>query len=49
MAQIKGIANLTALAIRQLQDAFEGFTKENGLKAEEDVVALVNEVRAMRN
>lgn len=42
------LTNPTILAIQQLQDAFDGFAEENGLETEEDVVALVKEMRAER-
>ncbi len=42
------LTNPTMLAIQQLQDAFDGFAEENGLETEEDVVALVKEMRAER-
>ena len=37
--------NSTRLAIREAQEAFAGLAEELGLKTEEDVVALVKEVR----
>ena len=37
--------NSTSLAIREAQEAFTGLAEELGLKTEEDVVALVKEVR----
>ncbi|QGG47343.1 AbrB/MazE/SpoVT family DNA-binding domain-containing protein [Heliorestis convoluta] len=39
------IANSTMMALLQVQDAFEGEAKRIGLESEEDVVALVKEVR----
>ena len=42
------LTNPTMLAIQQLQDAFAGFAEENGLETEDDVVAMVKEVRAER-
>ncbi|KAB2953728.1 AbrB/MazE/SpoVT family DNA-binding domain-containing protein [Heliorestis acidaminivorans] len=39
------IANSTMMALLQVQDAFEGEAKRLGLESEEDVVALVKEVR----
>lgn len=42
------LTNPTMLAIQQLQDAFAGFAEENGLETENDVVAMVKEVRAER-
>lgn len=42
------LVNPAMLAIKQLQDAFTGFAEENGLKSEDDVVALVKEIRAER-
>lgn len=42
------LVNPTMLAIQQLQDAFSGFAEENGLETEEDVVAMVRELRAER-
>ena len=40
--------NSTRLAIREAQEAFAGLAEELGLKTEEDVVALVKEVRKER-
>lgn len=37
--------NSTKLAIREAQEVFAGLAEELGLKTEEDVVALVKEVR----
>lgn len=37
--------NSTKLAIREAQAAFEGLSKELGLKTEEDVVALAKNIR----
>lgn len=42
------LANPTMLAIQQLQDAFAGFAEENGLENEDDVVAMIKEIRAER-
>ena len=42
------LANPTMLAVKQLQSAFTGFAEENGLESEDDVVALVKEIRAER-
>lgn len=42
------LANPTMLAINRLQRDFEGFAEENNLKSEDDVVALVKEIRAER-
>ena len=42
------IVNPTMLAIAQLQSSFDGFAEENGLETEDDMVALVKEVRASR-
>lgn len=42
------LTNPTMLAIQQLRDAFDGFAEENGLETEEDVVAMVKEMRAER-
>ncbi len=42
------LTNPAMLAIQQLQAEFAGFAKENGLENEEDVVALVKEIRAER-
>ena len=42
------LVNPAMLALRQAQDAFAGFAEENDLQTEEDVVALVKEVRAKR-
>ena len=42
------LANPTMLAIKQLQDDFAGFAEENNLQTEDDVVALVKEIRAER-
>ena len=40
------LANPSMLALRQAQDAFAGFAEENDLNDEQDVVALVKEIRA---
>lgn len=42
------LANPAMLAIQQLQKEFEGFAEENDLRTEDDIVALVKEVRAER-
>ena len=42
---IYAIVNPVSLAIRELQKAFEGEAERLGLKTEDDVVALVKEVR----
>ncbi|MDR3120251.1 MAG: AbrB/MazE/SpoVT family DNA-binding domain-containing protein [Clostridiales bacterium] len=42
------LVNPVSLAITELQDAFEGEAERLGLKTEEDVVALVKEVRRER-
>ena len=42
------LANPSMLALRQAQDAFAGFAEENDLQTDEDVVALVKEIRAER-
>ena len=42
------LANPAMLALRQAQDAFDGFAEENDLKKDEDVVAMVKEIRAER-
>ena len=42
------LTNPTMLAIQQLRDAFDGFAEENGLETEEDVVAMVKEIRSER-
>ena len=42
------IENSTRLALREVQDAFEGVAEELGLKDVDDVVALVKEIRAER-
>ena len=42
------LANPSMLALRQAQDAFTGFAEENDLQTDEDVVALVKEIRAER-
>ena len=42
------LTNPTMLAIRQLQADFAGFAEENGLQNEDDVVAMVKEIRAER-
>lgn len=39
----------TAHAIHQIQDAFTGFAEENGLESEEDVAAMVKEMRSEKN
>ena len=42
------LANPVMLAIKQLQDAFEGEAEKAGIYNEDDVVALVKQVRAER-
>ena len=42
------LTNPAMLALRQAQDAFDGFAEENDLKKDEDVVAMVKEIRAER-
>ena len=42
------LTNPAMLALRQAQDAFSGFAEENGLESNEDIVAMVKEVRAER-
>ena len=42
------LANPAMLALRQAQDAFAGFAEENDLKKDEDVVAMIKEIRAER-
>ena len=42
------LTNPAMLALRQAQDAFAGFAEENGLESDEDIVAMVKEVRAER-
>ncbi len=42
------LANPTMLAIQQAQAAFSGFAKENGLENEDDVLAMVKELREER-
>lgn len=42
------LANPTMFAIRQLQRDFEGFAEENNLSTEDDVVAMVKQIRAER-
>ena len=37
--------NSTRLALKEVREAFEGVAEELGLETEEDVVALVKEVR----
>lgn len=39
----------TAHAIHQIRDAFTGFAEENGLESEEDVAAMVKEMRSEKN
>ena len=39
------LANPAILAIQQLQKEFEGFAEANDLRTEDDIVALVKEVR----
>ena len=39
------IANSAMVALKNIQDAFEGEAERLGLKTEEDVVGLVKEVR----
>lgn len=42
------LANPAMLAIKQAQEAFAGFAETNGLDDEDDVVAMVKELRAER-
>ena len=42
------LTNPTMLAIQQLQADFSSFAEENGLKSEDDVVAMVKEIRKER-
>ncbi len=42
------LTNPAMLALQQAQDAFSGFAEENNLQTDEDVVALVKEVRKER-
>jgi AbrB family looped-hinge helix DNA binding protein len=42
------IANPTSIAIKNVQEAFEGEAERLGLRDEDDVVALVKEVRRNR-
>ena len=42
------LTNPAMLALRQAQDAFSGFAEENGLDSNENIVAMVKEVRAER-
>jgi AbrB family looped-hinge helix DNA binding protein len=42
------IENSTMVALREARRAFEGEAERLGLKTEEDVVAMVKEVRAQR-
>ena len=42
------LANPVMMAITQLQTDFAGFAEENDLHSEDDVVALVKQVRAER-
>ncbi len=39
------IENSTRLALKEVQDAFEGVAEELGLKDEQDVVDLIKEIR----
>jgi len=41
--------NAVLLALKDVQDAFRGEAERLGLKTEEDVVAMVKEVRKERN
>ena len=40
------MGNSTMIALKEIQDAFEGEAKRLGLKDEQDVVDLVKQVRA---
>lgn len=42
------LVNPAMLALRQAQEAFAGFAEENGLETDEDIVAMVKEIRAER-
>lgn len=46
--EIAKITSPSMLALHQAQDAFAGFAEENNLKTDEDIVALVKEIRAER-
>ena len=39
------VGNASAAALRKAQDAFEGVAQQMGVKNEDDIQALVNEVR----
>ena len=39
------LASPAMLALRRVQDAFSGFAEENGLETEEDVDAMIRELR----
>ena len=42
------LVNPSMLALKQAQDAFEGFAEENGLEDLDDVTAMVKELRKER-
>jgi len=42
------LANPAMLALRQAQEAFSGFAEENNLKSDDDIVAMIKEIRAER-
>lgn len=42
------LVNPSMLALKQAQDAFEGFAEENNLEDLDDVVAMVKEIRKKR-
>lgn len=43
------VANASAVALKRAQEAFAGFAEELGVKDEDDVQALVDEVRYGRS
>ena len=46
--QGQGTANISIRALAEVQEAFQGVAEELGIEAEQDVVAMVKEVRAER-
>ena len=46
--QGQGTANSSSRVLAEVQEAFQGVAEELGIEAEQDVVAMVKEVRAER-
>lgn len=47
--QVRGPANVSVRALEESQEAFRGVAEELGIETEEDIVAMVKEVRAERS